>query len=351
MGSSTWLGVAGAIVVAGCSAGSASAPAALPANPAAPLDCTPVDGLAPHLACTGLYADWASKTLAPESRAYAPAVSLWADGATKSRWIQLPPGSQIDTSDLDDWTFPLGTKIWKEFQLGGQRIETRMLSKTDAGWTFAVYRWSADETSAPLLLMGEQGVNGTSYEVPPINDCPVCHNGRKDKVLGFELLGLGQAAAEGLNLATLAREGLLTNPPPSTTFALPEDGTGKAAPALAWLHANCGNACHNGNSTALASFTGLHMKVLASQLMPGSGAAPTVADLDTFRTAVNVPAHIQLQGQPCRRIAAGDSANSLLPHMDMARGGAAGVPQMPPLGTNVPDVAGVQLVKDWIDAL
>ena len=40
---------------------------------------------------------------------------LWADYATKQRWILLPPGTKIDATDPNEWVFPVGTKVWKEF--------------------------------------------------------------------------------------------------------------------------------------------------------------------------------------------------------------------------------------------
>ena len=48
-------------------------------------------------------------------------VELWSDGAKKQRWIQLPPGEKIDVADLDNWQFPKGTKLWKQFtvSIGG----------------------------------------------------------------------------------------------------------------------------------------------------------------------------------------------------------------------------------------
>jgi hypothetical protein len=33
--------------------------------------------------------------------AYDPSLSMWADGAEKRRFIRLPPGTTIDTSDMD----------------------------------------------------------------------------------------------------------------------------------------------------------------------------------------------------------------------------------------------------------
>src|ERR1700722_12127427 len=82
------------------------------------------------LSCTGLYSDITTGTLARAVRAYAPAVPLWADGSTKERWIYLPPGQKIDTTDPSEWTFPVGTRVWKQFSRGGHRVETRFFEKT-----------------------------------------------------------------------------------------------------------------------------------------------------------------------------------------------------------------------------
>jgi len=69
----------------------------------------------------------------PALRAYKPALELWADGATKQRFISIPAGIKIDTSSFDEWVFPNGTKVWKEFRLDGKRVETRLYEKgTDA---------------------------------------------------------------------------------------------------------------------------------------------------------------------------------------------------------------------------
>ena len=98
------------------------------ASDAKPDSCSADGGLPDDLACTGLYADFAAKSAAPNVRAYAPGAPVWSDGADKSRWVYLPAGTKIDTSRMDEWTFPNGTKIWKEFRLGGKRIETRLFS-------------------------------------------------------------------------------------------------------------------------------------------------------------------------------------------------------------------------------
>src|SRR5262249_36612081 len=85
---------------------------------AARLDCTGQDaafGPPSDLGCTGLYSDWARRTLNPDAKEFDPGLHLWSDGAQKTRWILVPPGQKIDTADMNEWRFPVGTKLWKEF--------------------------------------------------------------------------------------------------------------------------------------------------------------------------------------------------------------------------------------------
>jgi hypothetical protein len=103
-----------------------------------------------RLSETGLFAPGATE-LAPGVRPYTPSFALWSDGAEKRRWIALPEGARIDTSDMDAWRFPVGTKVWKEFVRDGIRVETRLLEKvdaSDAGWAGIAYAWAADRSDA-----------------------------------------------------------------------------------------------------------------------------------------------------------------------------------------------------------
>jgi hypothetical protein len=314
------------------------------AGPCADAGSTPND-----LACTGLYSDWASKTVASGVLAYTPGLVFWSDGAEKTRWLYLPPGSKIDTSDMDNWVFPVGTKIWKQFALQGQLVETRLIAKDALGWHYLDYRWSADGTSAVRLDSGERNVNGTTYEIPATAQCADCHGGRTDVVLGIDLLGLGLPGAEGVTLASLAAKGAFTAAPAPSTVAIPEDATGSAAAALGWLHVNCGTSCHNDNGKAAA--TRLYMKLLAGELYPADGGAAAVKALDAYRTAVNVAANLQPNGVAYKRIAPGDAAHSLVPLLAASRNIDSGFEQMPPIVSHIPDDAGVRLLNTWINAL
>src|SRR5689334_5765253 len=61
------------------------------------------------LAGTGLCLDPGCTQISPDVHEYAPHFVLWADTATKRRWMYLPPGTTIDTSDMNHWKFPVGT--------------------------------------------------------------------------------------------------------------------------------------------------------------------------------------------------------------------------------------------------
>src|SRR6185436_16445592 len=86
-----------------------------------------------RLSETGLFRAEGVEALAAGVRAYRPQFALWSDGADKRRWVLLPVDSRIDTADPDDWSFPVGTKFWKEFTRDGVRVETRLLTRWGTG--------------------------------------------------------------------------------------------------------------------------------------------------------------------------------------------------------------------------
>src|SRR6187551_3736871 len=103
---------------------------------------------------TGLFAG-ADETLEEGVFAFTPQFELWSDGADKRRWIWLPPDTQIDSSDMDAWVFPHGTKLWKEFSRDGVRVETRLIQKSATGsWSMVAYQWRADLSDAEAVPDG-----------------------------------------------------------------------------------------------------------------------------------------------------------------------------------------------------
>jgi hypothetical protein len=302
-----------------------------------------------RLECTGLYASSAGGPLASEIATdvieFAPAEPLWSDGAQKRRFIRLPPGTTIDSRNMDEWVFPAGTQLWKQFSVGGLKVETRYLEKgVDGTWLRTTYAWSDDQSHATEVTTGVQNVRGTGYDIPAQSECSECHQGAIDGVLGFEAIGLSSPGATGLTMQELTRRGLLSSPP-AAPLVVP--GAPLDVAALSWLHANCGNACHNRTENSAAGWTGLHMRLTTDGLA-------SVQDTDTFKTAVGVASSFQpTPDAGLLRIKPGDPAHSAIPFRDGARA-AQGSPigwQMPPIATNIADTADVDMVKAWIQSL
>lgn len=314
------------------------------------------DAIPDDLACTGLYSDFAAKTVAADNKPYKPGVVLWSDGADKQRWIYLPPGQKIDTSDMDQWRFPVGTKIWKEFSFGGKRIETRLYVKTDVAtldgspgeWEWGTYQWSDDQSKATQVTDGVSDAGPNGYSIPSHADCLQCHNGSvNDRPLGFEAVGLGMAGATGETLQQLQTEDRLTVNPPSTTVKIPDDGKG-SQDALAYLHMNCGVSCHNPNPHAFCAISHLDMRLSATAAFADSGAA-AVKDTDTYKTAVGVaPSIYQANFAPAdgwHRITSGDVAHTEILAVGSSRGTGY---QMPPIASQVVDDAGMAAIGNWV---
>jgi hypothetical protein len=297
------------------------------------------------LAATGLYSNIAQKTLSSDVKPYTPGLTFWSDGAVKTRYLYLPPGQKIDTSDMDEWVFPVGTKVWKEFKVGGKLTETRIFWKKGADdWRSTTYLWAADGMSATRHDDGVPPATDGGYEIPTAFNCKECHRGRKDKLLGVEARSLGHPDATGVTLASLAADGKLTVAPPSTSITTPTDAR-FAGDALAWLHINCGVACHNRNTSAEANFTGLFMRL---SVKAPDGGVLDVPSTDTYKTAVGqaVTTGYAAQYPGFQRIAMHDAAHSLIPTI----AGLRGPGQMPPIITHQPDTVGVDKVKAWINA-
>jgi len=278
--------------------------------------------------------------------AYSPQYPLWSDGASKRRFVSVPPGDGIDASDPDDWKFPPGTRFWKEFSFG-EKVETRYLEKLpDGSFRFASYVWDAALGDAVLAPeQGQLGVRelsrGVAYDVPSRADCRACHEGRQGSVLGFNALQLSPERTsplppETVDLRELVARGvlrhfpneLLTNPP---RIAAPSP---LAREARGYLFGNC-SGCHNGRGP-LAD-VGLDFD--QSVWNRDDAAPPSTLASSRFR----------LPGQQhSRRIQPGSPRDSVVWFRMSTRDGNT---QMPPLGTKLVDHAGTDLIARYISSL
>jgi len=277
------------------------------------------------LSQTGLYIDIATKQLAPDATEFTPANKLWSDAAEKHRWIQLPAGAQIDSTDMDHWKFPVGTKFFKEFALDGKRLETRLVwhvnntGDREVDYLVGAYVWNDTESDATFMKDGAADVRGTDHDVPAADTCWKCHVGEPGHILGFSALQLGDVSALPLTVQ------------PAQMFAAPNA-------ALGYLHANCGH-CHNPSGSA---WPDSHMVL---RLDVGEHDVMTT---QIYQTTVGVPLEQWINRGYTTRIVAGDPDNSAVIVRMSARGTTV---QMPPLATEYVDPTGLQTVRDWIKSL
>ena len=124
-------------------------------------------------------------------RYYEPENQLWADGAQKRRFMQLPAGTQIDTTEMDSWKFPVGTKVWKEFFLDGRKLETRLLEKRpDGTWFMMAFAWNEAETDALPVPEGQTDARDTPHDIPTTAQCNTCHRNASDFLLSIQAMQL-----------------------------------------------------------------------------------------------------------------------------------------------------------------
>ena len=308
------------------------------------------------LACSGLYASLGDKRVAKDVLEFEPAYPLWSDGAAKRRWIQLPKGEKIDNAQPNAWVFPVGTKLWKEFMVGGKRVETRLLWKvSDTFWRSGTYAWNDAESEATSTLGKDIRVKGELYHLPTTQECDDCHRGQPDRVLGFSAVNLGFAAAKGLTLKKLWESGLLTTKPPLLALSIGADKTGLdtdgvalAEKALGLLHTNCGQSCHNPTPRATAGLSNQNLRLDSALL---DGRAPDSA-FGAIATAIGQRAEgTQWRNHPYR-ILAGDPKNSLIYQLMSYRDATGkGKGQMPPIASRKVDDAGLKTIEKWIRLL
>jgi hypothetical protein len=292
-----------------------------------------------RLSETGLYADIAKGTLGPGVRPYEVRYPLWSDGAEKKRWVYIPPGEKIDTTDMDFWKYPVGMKAWKEFSVGGKHIETRLQYKSGPNpedWVMIAYQWRSDGTDADAVPLGVVDAAGTTHNIPSEEDCHTCHGNVRDRLLGFNAIQLSHTLP-GVKLTDLITEDLLTTPP-SGPFTLPGAGVATedtVSAALGYLHGNCGD-CHNKTSSVFVT--------VDMQLWESTKTIDSVQNTNAYVTAVNMP---DPGSTVNNRIVPGDPDHSQI----WIRMGGPEPGSMPPVARETIDTVGRNTVRTWIASL
>lgn len=275
----------------------------------------------------GLFASGVDGPYAVDVLDYDVRYPLWTDGAEKRRHLLLPAGTSIDTSDPDQWAFPEGTRVFKEFLVAGTPVETRLLWKSGPGigdWVYVAYRYRDDGSDADPVPDGEMNARGTMHDIPATSDCRNCHRGGGDFVLGLGAMQLDRATFDAwTSLGVLPADAVWAEPP----------GNDTQRDALGYLHANCGH-CH-GPLHPLASRRPLRLRLPVSVIDPALAPA--------WLTSVNAPASHVIGGTE-QIVVPGDPAASQL----YVRMGLRDLLAMPPVGTEVVDDPGRAVIAAWI---
>ncbi len=270
---------------------------------------------------------------------------FWSDGADKSRFLGLPNGTAIIIDGQDDWRFPVGTVIVKDFRLNGSLIETRhLMHHPDGVWAGYTYEWDAAETEATRVTGGKTvSIAGQDWIFPSEAQCDQCHTSAARFALGPETAQLNKdftypsTGRTDNQLETLDHVMMFSSPLAGTPDTLPaladpmDTNADLNDRARAYLHSNCAN-CHQ----------------------PGGG---TPVDIDLrYSTALQDTNACDVDPQlgdigllEPRIIFTGNASRSVLIER-VSRRDSMSI-GMPPIGSTVVDAAGVSLLTDWVNGL
>lgn len=265
---------------------------------------------------------------------------LYAQDATKRRFVLVPPGERIHTTS-DRWDIPEGTYLIKTFSFpldlraperGERLIETRFLVRTDSGYIASTYVWNDAQTDA-VVSSGNVDVRvsfldlaGTRqtrvFHVPGTSDCASCHRGR---ALGFRSRQLDHAGqlARFQSLAVID-----TLPPTHLVLTDPAGDAPLGLRARSYLDANCSH-CHGDGG--IAARTGLFWDLEHT----------SPSELPTCRSTrpVDGREHVLVRGHP--------EQSAFLARMRSADRAL----HMPRGATGSPDHAGIELLGAWVSAM
>jgi len=290
---------------------------------------------------------------------------LFADYASKRRFIYVPPGVKIAYSPTDKWGFPVGTILVKTFSYladardatkGERLLETRLLLHETDGWVPHTYVWNAAQTEATLDVAGDVidstfiDSNGKTvtdgYTVPSGNDCRGCHGklGQTD-TLGGRTRQLDRDNDYGNGpenqLDHLAKLGLFDTPPEAAADRVHLVDPFGTAPVFervrAYFDGNCSQCHQPGNSQGSLSGLWLDFDSTATgepSVNWGFCKQPASAGGATCARQFDV-----VPGKP------DDSIMTCRLESQLAK------VKMPPVGRNLVHTEAVALIREWITGM
>lgn len=319
-------------------------------------------GFPSRLSQTGAFKDTARLVPADGLIPYRLNVPFFSDDAIKTRWISVPVSGTASTSTIafsptGEWKFPPGTVFVKHFDFGidethpevRRRLETRLVAVDGRGGVqVATYKWRADGSDADLLTnsLAEPVVIRTSagertqvWNYPGAQDCRTCHTELNGGVLGVQARqlngtftypnGTSDNQLRTWNHLQLFDHALDDTALGSIPALAPAGDTHRSIEdrARSYLDANCSH-CHR----------------------PGGTVGNFDARYNTPLTAQNLidgPVLIDQGIDHARVVAPRDIWRSILYLRPSTLEGM----KMPPIAHERLDIAGLSLLREWIDSL
>jgi putative heme-binding domain-containing protein len=313
---------------------------------------------------TGLFTSANDRTPAPGVIPFSINAQQWVDGASAQRWVALPGDSSMTWGkgvwgdDKPAWprdsvlvrtlSAPTGTapgSPWKH-------IETQILHFDGKQWQAYSYAWSDDQADATLVPAGggEQqvavadgslpgGLRRQKWHFASRAQCLTCHNVWSDYALAFNAPQLDREekfeSITDNQVHTFRHIGLLLEPKPTTapssderlTLTNPYDSSADLYErARSYLQVNCSH-CHRFGGGGSALFD------VRKELPP---AKMNLIDVRPNLGGFNL--------DDPRLVCPGDPSRSVL----LYRTAKLGRGRMPHIGSDVVDILGVGLLREWI---
>ncbi len=281
---------------------------------------------------------------------YEPNARFWSDDAEKARWLSIPNNTTIDPGNDWQWEYPEGTVTVKNFVVADKLIETRFFVRhPDGGWAGYTYEWNEEETNATRVVGGKTRTlthnNNQEWIYPSEGQCMQCHTAASGYLLGASTAQLNRQLTypnsivpDGITdnqLSTLNHIGFFSPEiiQPSVEITIPdptEESNTLTERAKAYLHTNCAS-CHQPDGGTQASIDLRYQIPLAD--MGVCNINPSLGNIDINNAKIVSP---------------GDSTTSVLLKRMQLRNDDN---QMPPIGSHIIDLEGLELISQWIDSL
>ncbi|HWO08416.1 MAG TPA: PQQ-dependent sugar dehydrogenase, partial [Polyangiaceae bacterium] len=310
-----------------------------------------------RLSEVGIFRDLATLEPSDGFVGYSVQSPLWSDGASKRRWLALPGGESIGYHAEGPWQFPEGSVFVKHFEMALDEreparmtpLETRVLVSGAGGAYYGItYKWNAGATDAEavteprvetLQLIDAAGnARSQTYYYPGPRDCMTCHNGRAGHVLGVRAAQLhGPHGADGAvtnQLRDWAARGLLRDAPVGFDDAPALASLGDESRSLedrvrSYWDGNC-SMCHGVLRDIRANWDARYSTPLAEQGVINGVSLYGASDGSTLLIQPGAPRRSIIYQRGATR--------------------EEGL-RMPPLGSERPDEAYLNLLERWISTL